>query len=76
MLIPGLRIGLRKLNTSLNEAGDEVVDVELLSIIENSEISIRYESDGIKKIVSIIHLLIGVYNYEALTVAVDEIEKC
>lgn len=60
----------------MNEAGDEVVDVELLSIIENSEISIRYESDGIKKIVSIIHLLIGVYNYEALTVAVDEIEKC
>lgn len=74
-LIPGLKIELRLLNTRLNEEGIEVVDVELLSIRGNREIPIRYESDGIKKIVSIIHLLIGVYNYKALTVAIDEIDS-
>ena len=35
----------------------------------------RYESDGIKRIVSIIHLLIGVYNYKTQTVLIDEIDS-
>jgi len=63
-LIPGLRVELRELKRSLDENGKQIVGVELLSIRGKSEIPIRYESDGIKKIVSIIHLLIGVYNYE------------
>lgn len=74
-LIPGLKIELRMLNKHLDEEGIEVVDIELLSIRGNREIPIRYESDGIKKIVSIIHLLIGVYNYKVLTVAIDEIDS-
>lgn len=74
-LVPGLKIELRMLNRSLNENGSEMIDVELLSIRGKSEIPIRYESDGIKKIVSIINLLIGVYNYRTLTVLVDEIDS-
>ena len=38
-------------------------------------IPLLYESDGIKKIVSILHLLIGVYNNPSMTVAIDEIDS-
>ena len=35
----------------------------------------RYESEGIKKIVSILQLLIVVYNNDSITVAIDELDS-
>ena len=39
------------------------------------EIALRYESEGIKKIVSILQLLIVVYNNDSITVAIDELDS-
>ena len=34
----------------------------------------KYESEGIKKIISVLNLLIGVYNRSSMTVAIDELD--
>lgn len=48
--------------------------IQLMSLKNNKEIPFRYESEGIKKIVSILQLLIVVYNNPSITVAVDELD--
>lgn len=55
-IIPGLTIRLKELKLQISKTGEEEVLVELLSCRGNMEIPIRYESGGIKKIVSVIHL--------------------
>jgi AAA15 family ATPase/GTPase len=40
----------------------------------HKEIPLRYESEGIKKIISILQLLIVVYNNSSITVAIDELD--
>ena len=41
----------------------------------SKEIPLKNESEGIKKIISILHLLISVYNNPSVTVAIDEIDS-
>lgn len=46
-----------------------------MSLKNGKEIPFRYESGGIKKIVSILQLLIIVYNNPSITVAIDEMDS-
>ena len=46
----------------------------MVSLKNKKEIPLQYESEGIKKIVSILQLLIVVYNNPSITVAVDELD--
>ena len=48
--------------------------IQLMSLKNSKEIPFRYESEGIKKIVSILQLLIVVYNNPSITVAIDELD--
>lgn len=48
--------------------------VQLMSHKNSKEIPLRYESDGVKKIVSILQLLIVVHNKPSITVAIDELD--
>ena len=48
---------------------------QLMSKKNSKEIPLRYESDGIKKIVSILQLLIVVYNKPSITVAIGELDS-
>ena len=49
--------------------------VELLSCRKDVEIPVRYESDGIKKIIAVLHLLIAMFNYKSMTVLIDELDS-
>lgn len=49
--------------------------IQLMSLKNGKAIPFRYESEGIKKIVSILQLLIVVYNNPSITVAIDEIDS-
>lgn len=73
-IIPGLTIGVVKLGERLTEDSIVFVDFQVISHKNSKEIPLQYESDGIKKIVSVLHLLIGVYNQNSLTVAIDELD--
>lgn len=74
-IIPGLTIGIRELGTQLMDGNQIGVRIQLMSRKNSKEIALKYESEGIKKIISILQLLIVVYNQSSITVAVDELDS-
>ena len=74
-IIPGLTIALKELGKQLMKNGNLGVNVELVSIRKKTEIPLRYESDGIKKIISVLHMLIETYNNPSMTLAIDELDS-
>jgi AAA15 family ATPase/GTPase len=73
-IIPGLTISMHNFGKQLLKNGKEGCRVQLMSKKNNKEIPLRYESEGIKKIISILQLLIVVYNNSSITVAIDELD--
>lgn len=74
VLIPGLKISLKKLGTEVMASGEEASCYELMRTRNGQTLPLKYESEGIKKIISILQLLIAVYNDDSVTVAVDELD--
>ena len=74
-LIPNLTIGIKVIGTQTMKNGETGYVIELISRKNKKEIALRYESEGIKKIVSILQLLIVVYNNDSITVAIDELDS-
>ena len=73
-LVPGLIIGIEKLGMQLQENGKKACSIQLVSSKNGQPIPLQYESEGIKKIISVLNLLIGVYNRSSMTVAIDELD--
>lgn len=73
-LVPGLRIGVVDLGGAMTKDGKIAKQIQLMSLKNSKQIPFCYESEGIKKIVSILQLLIVVYNHPSVTVAVDELD--
>jgi AAA15 family ATPase/GTPase len=73
-MLPGLTINVKELGTQMQENGIETCSIQLLSLKNNKVIPLQYESEGIKKIISILNLLINVYNKPSITVAIDELD--
>lgn len=74
-LVPGLTISVKELGTELSKSGGTNARIQLMSHKNSKEIPLQYESEGIKKIISILQLLIVVYNKDSITVAVDELDS-
>jgi len=74
-VIPGLTVKIRDLGTQVLESGETGCRLQLMSCKNEKEIPLSYESEGIKKIISILQLLIVVYNQSAITVAIDELDS-
>lgn len=74
-LVPGLTIELKTLGSELGENGEKLERAQLISLKNRRAIPLKYESDGIKKIIAVLHLLICVYNQRSITVAIDELDS-
>jgi AAA15 family ATPase/GTPase len=74
-IVPGLTISVKDLGSQVLKNGKAGCKIQLMSHKNNKEIPLQYESDGIKKIVSILQLLIVVYNKPSITVAIDELDS-
>lgn len=74
-IIPGLTVSVRKLNNELSENNMEMCRIQLISNKNSKPIPLYYESEGIKKIFTILQLLINVYNRFSFTVAIDELDS-
>ena len=74
-IVPGLTIGIRELEKVSQADGGIGERIELVSIKGNHKIALRYESEGIKKILSILQLLIVMFNDASVTVAIDELDS-
>lgn len=73
-IIPGLTISIRELGVEVQKNGKLGARIQLMSEKNSKEIPLQYESEGIKKLVSILQLLIVVYNKPSITVAIDELD--
>lgn len=78
-IIPGAKLTLVELGTELMEDGNQGTKIQLARELlcangEMHRLPLKYESEGIKKITSILHLLIAAYNNPSITLAVDELD--
>ena len=74
-IVPGLKVVVDPKGPQQTPDGADGVRFELLSKKgEAKPIPLRYESEGVKKIISILSILISVYNNPATCLAVDELD--
>jgi AAA15 family ATPase/GTPase len=73
-LVPGLSIKTKDYGKQLQKNGTEGIRFELVSEHNGIQIPIRYESEGIRKIISILNLIILMYNNSSVLIAVDELD--
>lgn len=74
-IVPGLNVELHEYGKQINEQGKEEITVELLTLKSDKYLPIKYESEGIKKIISILSTLIAMYNNESICMVVDELDS-
>ena len=74
-IVPTLEIELYNYGEQHDENGNIGIKVELLSIKNNAKLPIKYESEGIKKIISILSALIAMYNNSSICMVVDELDS-
>lgn len=74
VLIPDLTISLAKKEVTTNQKGDEILTVEAVAHRGTHHFPLRCESDGIKKIISILSTLINTYNHENIIAVIDELD--
>lgn len=73
-IIPGLQLELREISTPMQKDGNEGVVVEPIALRDGKKIALRFESEGIKKLVAILNMFIAAYNSPSLTLAIDELD--
>ena len=74
-IVPGLTVGIREMGDELTPDGEEGIRIQLVSRRDGRELPLQCESEGIKRIVSFLNLLILMYNDPSVTVAIDEIDS-
>lgn len=74
-IVPGLQIHLEKGALETNEKGEEYIACKTYSVRDGRRFLTKYESEGIKRIISILNLLISVYNSPRFCLVVDELDS-
>lgn len=74
-IIPNLTIKLQDLGSVMLKDGRKGHSIQLMSRKNDRLIPLKYESEGIKKIISVLQLLVVVYNCSSITVAIDEFDS-
>lgn len=73
-LVPGLAIGFKELSQTLDKDGDPATVMMLTAYRDGKELPLRDESDGVRKIISVLSLIIAAFNHKSVTVAIDEFD--
>ena len=74
-LVPGLNIRLEKMKEPVEIDGEASVEMQLIAKRGEHEIPLQYESDGIKKLISILYVMILAYHDASITAAIDELDS-
>lgn len=74
-LVPGLTMEVKELGDEVLEDGSAGVRVEFLSSRNGTKVPLRHESDGIKKLISVLSLLVAAYGDEDASVFIDELDS-
>ena len=74
VLIPGMRLFIKEYGGQITPDGKEGMRFEILSVRGETKIPLKCESEGIKKLISVLSILIAMYNHPSVLVAVDEFD--
>ncbi|HFI0938878.1 TPA: AAA family ATPase [Streptococcus suis] len=74
-IIPELTISLKELRPTVNDKGENELVVQVISNRNGKSIPFRSESDGIKKLVSILSSLINAYSSKTAIILIDELDS-
>ncbi len=74
-LVPGLSLGVERLGAGLLDEGGHGERIEITATRGGVKVPLRCESEGIKKLVGILNLLIDVYGRPEACVVVDELDS-
>lgn len=73
-LVPGMRIDLKEVSTILLPNGEEGRYAEVVINRNGLELPLRCVSDGARKLISMLGMLIAAYNGKSVTIAIDELD--
>lgn len=73
-IVSNLSIELVKTNEEVNKDGVNMVQVEVYSNRDGKRFLTKYESEGIKRIISLLNYLISLYNNPSVCLVVDELD--
>ncbi len=73
-IVPHLELGLYTAGEELTDSGKKGVRVEIVSLKNGKAIPLRFESEGIIKIISILNILLCVYNNPSVCLVIDEFD--
>ena len=73
-LIPDITLQLTKKNITYDAKGREICNFDLYSIRNGIRIPLDFESNGIKKLLRILEMIICVYNRSDVTTIIDELD--
>jgi len=74
-IIPELSIELVNLGKEILKDGSEGYRVTLVSLKNGTRVPLKYESSGIIRIISILNIMIHVYNDPTMTLVIDEFDS-
>ena len=74
-IIPNMHVEIVDLGNILLENGLESFKFEVVSIKDDIKIPLRLESDGIKKIISLISSMVDIFNNKSSILVVDEFDS-
>ncbi len=72
--VPGMKLEIVVLGEELTKSGEKQSLVEIVTLLRDTKIPLRYESEGIKKMISINSALIAVYNDPSFCLFIDELD--
>lgn len=73
-IVPGLSINLKEIGKETKKNGEEGIIVSLVAVRNGVEMPIRDESDGVRKIISILAMFSAAFSCKSCTVAIDELD--
>ena len=73
-IIPGLSIHVEQSQTYTDEKGTNIVRVRTYAQRDGAKFLTRYESEGIKRIISLLHAIVFAYNCRGACLVVDELD--
>ncbi len=74
-IIPNLSIELCAVSEEINPESVKLIQVDVYSIRDGKKFLTKYESEGIKRIISLLNYLISLYNCPEICLVVDELDS-
>lgn len=74
-IIPNLKLEYNKVGEETDPSGLVLVKIDMFSVRNGKRFSTKFESEGIKRIISLLSCLVSIFNYEGTTLVVDELDS-